>query len=362
MSFNLAIPRAADELTTSWLTAALQSTGSATGTVTAFESSPVGVGVGLVGARARVTLFYEDGTGPSTLIAKFPSPAESSRAVASILGMYRKEARFYEQLAARCALPHADCYYADFDDDTEEFVLLLGDLAGGRTVDQVVGATQHEAELAIDRLAEFHAGFWNDDALIGNGWLGALNDSPFPEAVGFSFAQAWGQVQELFPDQIPADVKAFGDRFTEELPRLLDELSKPPFTLSHGDYRLDNIFFYGNGDMAVCDWQLVDRSRGARDVAYFLTHSLTVEDRERLERPLVERYVARLAAHGIADYDVDTAWHDYRQAALFGLAYAVIGGGGLDHADERATRLISEVLDRSVAAITHLGCLDLVNG
>ena len=57
-------------------------------------------------------------------------------------------------------------------------------------------------------------------------------------------------------------MKQFGDRFTELLPNIVSRLSEPPFTLSHGDYRADNFFFGDDDDLVVCDWQLIDRSRG----------------------------------------------------------------------------------------------------
>lgn len=359
MSAVLAIPQSVDELTPEWVTAALRSTAAATGMVASLDVAPIGVGVGLVGSLVRLTPTWVDGTGPATLIAKLPSPAESSRFVAAVLGMYRKEVRFYEELAERCAVPLAECFYADLDEDSHDFVLLLQDLAGGRTVDQLDGCPLADVELVIDQLADFHAAFWNDPALVDNGWLGRLADSPFPESIAFSFEQSWGPVQALFGDRIPEAVVALGDRFPALLPEITGRLSEAPFTLSHGDYRLDNIFFYGDGTMALCDWQLVDRSRGGRDLAYFLTQSLDPPLRAELEKPLVERYVARLESHGIEGYGLEVAWEDYRLGALLALAYPVIAGGGLDHANERATQLTGTILDRCIAAITHLDCAAL---
>lgn len=353
-------PRTSDDITPEWLTAALRSTRAATGTVERLDIAPIGVGVGLVGALARLTPTWVDGTGPATIIAKLPSPAESSRFVAAVLGMYRKEVGFYRELADRCAVPHAECYYADHDEATDDFVLLLADLAGGRTVDQLDGCGRGDAEVAVDRLADLHARFWNDPGLVDNGWLGRLADPPFPESIAVAFEQAWGPVQELFGDRMPEEIVVLGDRFPTLLPDLTARLSEAPFTLSHGDYRLDNIFFSEDGDIALCDWQLVDRSRGARDLAYFLTQNLTPTARAELEKPLVERYVARLESHGVEGYGLDIAWEDYRLATLLAFVYPVIAGGGLDHANPRAIELTRTTLDRSIAAITHLDCIELL--
>jgi hypothetical protein len=357
---TLPIPTSAADLDPAWLTAALASTGAATGTVISVSVEPVGVGIGLVGALARVTPTYEGGTGPATLIAKFPAPEEGNRFVALVLGMYRNEVSFYRELSPRTAMRHAECYFADHDGETDAFVLLLADLAHRRTVDQLVGCTREEIELAVDRLADFHAGFWNDESLVDNGWLRALCDQPFPDAIGMSFDQAWGPVQEIFGDELTPAVKQFGDRFTELLPSMVARLSEPPFTLSHGDYRADNFFYGDDDDLVVCDWQLVDRSRGGRDLAYVLSQSVTPELRAAVEWPLVERYAARLASHGVTDYDSPAVWEDYRIATAFALAYPVVAGGSLDLANDRGTALARGMLQRSVAAIEAIGALDVV--
>lgn len=358
MSTTLAIPANAEALDSEWLTAALRSTGAATGAVSDFTTEPVGVGIGLVGSLARIKLTYAGGDGPAAVIAKFPAPDEGSRFVATVLDMYGKEVRFYQHLSERTVLSHPVCHYADHNPETQDFILLLSDLSAGRTVDQISGCRQVEAELATDRLADFHAGFWNDTS-AGDGWLGYLRDAPFPDAIAMSFDQAWGPVQDLFGTDLTPAVKDFGDRYSSVLPDIVARLSEPPVTLSHGDYRLDNMFF-SDGDVSVCDWQLVDRSRGARDLAYFLTQSPTPELRAQLDRRLVERYVDRLAANGVTDYPVDVAWDDYRLATAFAFAYPVVAGGGLDHADERATNLTGEMFRRCVRAIEDLDALDVL--
>src|SRR5947208_732353 len=96
----LALPKSVDDITPEWLTAALHSSGAATGTATAVDATPVGVGVGLVGELHRLTPTWSDGDGPASIIAKLPS-SPSARFVAEMLSMYRRESRFYEQLSAR---------------------------------------------------------------------------------------------------------------------------------------------------------------------------------------------------------------------------------------------------------------------
>jgi aminoglycoside phosphotransferase (APT) family kinase protein len=163
----------------------------------------------------------------------------------------------------------------------------------------------------------------------------------------------------MFGDLVTPAVKQFGDRYTSVLPDVVARLSAPPFTLSHGDYRADN-FFFGDDDLSVCDWQLVDRSRGARDLAYLLSQSTTSDVRAERERSLVERYASRLAARGVDDYGAEVLWDDYRLATAFAFVYPVVAGGGLEHADDRSRTLTRAMFRRSIEAIESLRALDLI--
>ena len=185
-----------------------------------------------------------------------------------------------------------------------------------------------------------------------------LCDPSYPEVVAAAFAGAWNPFQEVCEGLVTAEVRALGERFTDLIPTLMARLSEPPWTLSHGDYRLDNLFFSDDPDrpLVAIDWQLYDRSRGPRDLSYLLSQSMEPDTRATHERALVERYVDRIAAQGVGGYDVDTAWSDYRLATLFDLVYPVIAGGGLSLANERAVALIRVLFRRFAAAFEHLDC------
>ena len=67
----------------------------------------------------------------------------------------------------------------------------------------------------------------------------------------------------------------------------LKRLGKPlyfdamPLTLAHGDYHLENLMFPAEGQNApvVLDWQITMHATGVFDLGYFLSQSLTQEDR-----------------------------------------------------------------------------------
>ena len=355
LSDELRVPANASALTAAWLTEALCAAHPAAGAVTSVEAEPLGAGYGLLGALRRLHLRWEhpDGGGPQTLVAKLAAPGPNSREVAGALGMYRNEVRFHQHLGP--ATPIAvGCHHAGFDEATGDFVLLLDDMSGAETFDQIEGCPPERAEAVVVAMADHHAASWDGAGLSSQSWLRTIDDPALLAPVIAAFELTWPAVRERAGDRLPPEVRALGDRFSRLLPGLVANLAGAPLTLAHGDCRLDNMFF-GPGDrVTLCDWQLTDRSRGARDLGYFLSQSLTPDDRARLERPLIGRYLDRLATHGIA-YDQDQAWQDYRVATLFALLYPVVAGAGLD-LDERSDQLTRVILERCTAALVDLGC------
>jgi hypothetical protein len=350
---RLQVPADASGLTSDWLTEALAPAHPEAGAVIGVQAEVLGAGYGLLGALRRLHLRWEHpGAGPATLVAKLASPGPRSRAVGGALGMYRNEVRFHQHLGAGTPLA-VRCHHAAYDEDSGDFALLLDDLGAAGTSDQIKGCPPERAEAAVLALADHHAASWDEVGLAGHAWLRRIDDPSLETPVAAAFTATWPVVRDRAGDRLPAEVKALGDRFAGLLPALAAELAAPPCTLSHGDYRLDNMFFGPRGRVILCDWQLVDRSRGARDLAYFLSQSLTTADRAELEGPLLDRYLDRLAAHGIS-YHRDQAWRDYRVATVFAFLVPVVAGAALD-LDERSDRLAEAILRRSAAALVELG-------
>ena len=346
----MTIPRVLADLTPQWCSEALGRS------ITTLTSTPIGVGVGLVGQLARLELDGPDG--PSTMIAKLAAPTEETRFVASALNMYGREVGFYTELGSRTSIPHPVCYYAAHDPVSQDTVLLLEDVAPrGRAFDQVAGCTVTEARPAIRTLARLHACFWDEAGIGDTPWLLRLSDSPYPDAVTMAFDLSWPRAQELFPDDITPAVRAFGDRYSTRIPALFAKLSEPPLVLSHADWRLDNLFFTPNDDVVAVDWQLVDRSVAPRDLAYLVTQSLNIETRDGYEQAFTA-YLEDLAAEGITP-DADWAWALYRYGTMLGFVYPVIVAGGLTIEDPRHVSLAHALLVRSLRAIDVLDAFDL---
>ena len=331
--------------------------------VSAVASEPVGVGVGLIGQLHRVTPTYGDGdSGPTAVIVKLPGATEESRFVAMVLQMYEKECGFYRELAAGSGVASPGSHHVDFDPETHDFVLVLDDVGRHRQADQIAGIDLPDAEIAIRELARLNAAWWEHPDLASNAFLRPMQEAPFPEAVSMSYDAAWPNALNAFGSMMSPEIQAFGARYSSVFRWFCERLCEGPVTMTHGDWRGDNLFFTGDdaAPLIAVDWQLISIAKGVKDFAYFVTQSLRPDERAEHERRLLHLWLNELAAHGVTGYSFDQAWEDYRLAVAWAFVYPVIAASTLDAGDARGSTLIHSMMERSIAAIEHLHALDLV--
>ena len=110
--------------------------------MTGLDHEIIGEGVGVLGQLARFRLQYdkpEDGA-PASLVGKFPAAMQENRDLANLFRFYEREVRFYERIADEVELRTPKRYYSHFDDETNDFVLLIEDMHPARCGNQVTGA------------------------------------------------------------------------------------------------------------------------------------------------------------------------------------------------------------------------------
>ncbi len=364
---TMTLPRNPTDLTSEWLTSALRETGTIKeAQVTSFELDPdIAAGAGFMGQLARVELGYDraEAGAPTSLIAKFPTYAPENRAIADMFRMYETETRFYEEIAPDVELRTPRRYYSARAADSTDFILLMEDLAPAKVGDQVAGCPAEHAELAVRELAKFHATWWENPKLSKLDWVWAFNNPIRVGGAQASYAGAWEPFKKTWSKQVPADVLAMGERFQARIPALVDRFVEHPVTISHGDYRLDNLFFAtpeGGDPLAVVDWQIISLGKGMFDVAYFVAGAVPAEERRVIEMDLLRMYHGILVERGVKGYDFDQLLLDYRLGALFCWQYAVVILGTLDAANERGLALFTDVLRRFVSAIVDLKAIELM--
>lgn len=299
-------------------------------------------------------LWLADGT---SVAVKRPSPDPQTSAIARALDLYGREGRFYRHLAERVA-GHGIAVPALLLSEDESLVLDWIDAA--QPASQLQGWTAAQATQAVTALAKLHVAFADDDAdLTGPPiQLPRWDDPGYGEMVGAAFHAQWPQVRQTGPVTSAPQLSKIGDLIPAARERLVGWLARPPATLLHGDFRIDNLLFAGpsaDSPVVLLDWQLSGVGRPALDLAYFLVQGAAPNERRAAETALIAHYRETLAAAGgeslLTGFD-----EDYRLAAAYCLVYPVCAWGMVGN-DPAKRELVLVLLERLAAAAEewHLG-------
>jgi hypothetical protein len=354
-----------DEVDAAWLTDALRESGAvAEARVVSFRADAIGTGQ--VGHNVRYRLAYDrdEAGAPASVVAKFPSPDETSRSTGVAIGTYEKEARFYRNIAPTVHIDVPRCHRVELDTETHLSTLLFEDLAPAVQGDQIAGCSVAEAELVVDQMPSLHAPWWGDASLETLGWIAPPTAESAEGVAGF-YGALWPGFVERFGDRISDDVRSLGERFGSHLATWAGRRASGPFTLVHGDLRLDNVLFDQTEGSArpvvVVDWQTVAIGIGTDDLAYFLGASLDPDLRASVEEAMVRRYHDGLLDLGVTGYSWDQCWEDYRRFSLSGLQMAVIASM-IVRGDERGDAMFLTMAERHTAQALALGADELLGG
>ena len=338
---------------------------------------PIGIGLGLLADILRCHLTYADGVGesigsgtpgvdparpkaPATVIVKLPSSEPKSRRLCKRFSLYKREYDYYRRLAPHVPLRTPTLLYGDFEPRSDRFVLVLEDLRAMAAADQIVGATAEQARRAIRGIAKLHGHYWNKvDQPDLSGFRVELSPKYRP------------LVQIVYLVNLLSTIHRFGGVFSKETQRLAEAygprvaehmgiLAAGPMTFTHGDFRLDNMFFGEQEDFAVIDWQVSAIHSGLYDVAYFLATSVSSDVRRQVEREALKEYHEIVRGMGARDLTFEECWRLYRQNIVGRLVTAIITCGGLDLNDERSYRLAEISLRRTLTAIEDLDAGELI--
>ena len=128
-----------------------------------------------------------------------------------------------------------------------------------------------------------------------------------------------------FGGYLSTDATDVIERFGQRIAGWVDGRDSPN-TVTHGDYRLDNLMFAGpsgGAPIAAVDWQTPGHGLGITDVSYFLGAGVLPDERREIERDLVDQYGQALAGYGVAVH-ADDLWMQYRRDAYAGVVMSVI--------------------------------------
>jgi hypothetical protein len=343
-----ALPTDAADLTSAWMSEALGTE------VTGVEVLDHAFATN---QRARVGLTYaEEGAGPDTLFAKLAPLDPVHREMIGATGMGEREAQFYADVAPTVNLLVPRCYFGA-SDDANAFVLLLEDLGTRGCAFASNGEWGVQADAgaaALGQLAIFHARF--EDAAE------RARVAPWLTSKPRSMSEATSGLMRFVLDEnagkLSDDYTAIGELYVEHHAWFDHLWHAGPATYIHGDTHIGNVYL-DDGRVGFLDWGLSRTSTHLRDVSYFMTMSIDIEERRANERELLQGYLDALRAAGGVDISFDDAWEAHRLHASYTVvatflaympSYAASDGVGLGNA----------LLARSDAALADLDVVDAV--
>jgi len=341
------------DLSPSWLTDAFQRAGFAA-TVRDVAVTPIGTGQMANSFRLQPTYDGDRGSAPETVVIKLAAGDLAARQ--RVADGFRKEVGFYAELVQTVDVRVPRCWHWAITEDGIDFTLLLEDIRAARPGVQVDGCSIEQAKSAVVNLAALHAPRWNDSALFDLEFV-ARPDEESASFLGDILVTATEQFIERFDVLDEAEIETLRQ---SALAIGNWVLARPtPFSVTHGDYRLDNLMFSTSGpEVVALDWQTTNAGPPARDLSYFLGTSLETELRRAHEESLVEAYHEELERRGVTGYTAAECFDDYRLGQLQGPLITVLGAiYATAERSQRAEEMFASMAKRSCAAIADLGSI-----
>ena len=377
------IPGSIEEITPTWLTRALTSSGVLkNNSVREVKSKIIGDDTGYVGTLARLTIVYAkpDESAPPSMVAKIPTQEKKNKMIMEAFWNYERENRLYEEVLGTLPLKTPRCYYSAFDPGPGEktmnrvykmygslprgfmglyflfvairnlrlkrrYILLLEDLGHFDQIDQREGCSFEVAKQLMKPIALAHADSWQNP-MLDKFWL--KHHSEFSNMMGFLSSRGIPVIKKSFAERVTAKELEVYDWLQKNNNKLDAYIKTRPATLIHTDYRLDNIFFdHENNQAAVIDWQASCPGLGLFDPCFFLLTNGKGPFTPAQAEELIAIYHQGLVEGGLSDYSLEACMLDYPYGMLAALRYMLIIIGGLEiKNDPNAHKMLNLWFDR----------------
>jgi HAD superfamily hydrolase (TIGR01509 family) len=242
--------------------------------------------------------------------------------MAKKLSLYDRENYFYDAISRYVNISCPKFYGLIKDDELNTIGILMENL--NKTTSNILNLDLNKANIntsliVIERLASFHAQFWNkginkafpqlkkhNDPLFNPSWKNFIEDK------WSLFVSNWNGV--LTPKQIniAEDIK-------NNFQNIQDSLSINNLTIIHGDVKSPNMFYRTdrNYDPIFLDWQYVSIGKGVQDLVFFLIESFEI-DNIKINFPIFKNYYYRkLVENGILNYSFSEYETDLKNAVCY---------------------------------------------
>lgn len=341
----------AKDINAAWLQSILERSDPSFPDIKSVNVAPLGNGN--TGDTVRVVIDYasndivnQAGSFPTSVVCKFHPSSPEAIEVTKMHGVFVVEANALKLLAACPELSIPELYFVEVADDGGEFNLVCEDLSTFCELgDQIKGCSIKEAEASVRELAKLHRQFWNEPQLNDLAWLRPRMLLP-DNAFDLLESRLTGYLEQEHVDIV-----------RQSIPLVFQWLQHQPAnqTLIHSDCRVDNILFNNRNIDApkayLIDFALANVGDAVADVSYFLTSSVSPEDRLACELDLLEIHTQEIAKKD-PTYTIEMAIDAYKENIVSSLYLTLIASMGMPDTPHNRL-LLTKLFERNCAAVKH---------
>ena len=338
-------PRSADELSLDWFNDATEA--KIGGRADAITLEPLaGAGDGFYGTHLKIKATYADARAPLALVAKLSPQNAEARAAVNRINCFEREVNFYRHFADKCPVRVPRCYFAEFDTQRGDSLLLL-EYIDGLPGSHLAGASYQQAESAMRTAAKLHR-FWQEYPVLDHTHIDKLTDVKFTGAMAEAARDAIPLALEKMPGIAPDRILRHGSRAAEIIVEQAHAFGQLPHTLIHFDYHVANLVYpslESSGDPTLIDWQFFVEGPGVWDVGAFCVMSLRAEDRAAWEKELGLVYLSEIEGKSVTSWP---AWFEeaYVRVAVSFAAHLFRNAPMFDFSDENVVEVAREFFKR----------------
>lgn len=236
--------------------------------------------------------------------------------------MHADEVRAYRDVMPSLGLPVPACYFADYDPDRPQGIVIMEDLTtrGVTFCNPLIPQSHEQLRKRLSVFAAFHAKTWASDELSPGGRWSWTQDVFEGLKTGWAShlqAEAWERYM-LLPRSAAVSARFQSLDWTlEALERMSMLSSQLPHCVVHGDTHPGNTYIDVDGTPGFFD-PLPHRGPGIGEVTYHMVAALDTGDRKRWEGALIRHYLDELERHGVEAPAFDEAMRQYGSFLPFG--------------------------------------------
>jgi hypothetical protein len=286
----------------------------------------------------------------------------TTRILNGLSGMIRGEVGFYNQVRPELKVETPLGYFAGYDPASYRSIVVLEDIAATRgasfcTTSEALSLEQMRGIVGL--LAKCHGHYFGSPRLDREFmWLKTPLEFQLEINGSLDFRKMCDRGTARSAAVIPPELLPRGDDIWRAFARSLILNAEGPRMLLHGDAHIRNFYSTRAGVMGACDWQITMKGHWAFDFAYAVISGLTVEQRRRWERELLEYYLAEFAQAGGKTPPFEEAWLAYRRHTIYPYYgfLVVMGAGSLLPAMQPEAACL-DIIGRTANAIVDLDSL-----